>query len=100
MPTVKLKINRWVSQGLNSNSAGFEEIPISVPNGESVLGMIRRLAATHEIFRKEIFDEENQNIYPHIIIIINGRIINPYGQSEATLKEGDEVTFLPMLHGG
>lgn len=100
MLQVKLKINRWLGQGLDSNSAGFEEILISVPNGESVLEMVRRLAANNEVFRKEILDKESQNIHTNIIIILNGRIINPYERSETMLKEGDEVTFLPMLHGG
>ncbi len=100
MPQVKLKVNRWLNQDLNSDSAGFEEIPVSISNGELVLEMVRRFAAAHDVFRKEIFDEETQDIHPHIVVILNGRIINPYERSEATLKEGDEITFLPMLHGG
>ena len=100
MPLVKLKINRWLSQGLNSNSTGFEEIPISVPEGETVLEMVYRLAATHEVFRREILDEEGQYINTNVVVILNGRIVNPYDRSETTFKEGDEVTFLPMLQGG
>lgn len=67
---------------------------------KSVLEMARRLAAENGILRRIIFDGENQKIQTNIVVILNGRIVNPYDRSEATLKEGDEVTFLPRLYGG
>ncbi|MBW2145421.1 MAG: MoaD/ThiS family protein [Deltaproteobacteria bacterium] len=100
MPQVMLKIYSWLSQGVEANSASFDEIPISVPEGESVLEMARRLAADDGVFRRAIFDDKNQKIRAHIAVILNGRFVNPYERSEATLKDGDEVTFLPILHGG
>ena len=80
--------------------SGEEEIAISAPDGESVLGMVRRLAVENGLFRKVIFDGENKKIQRNIVVILSGRIVNPYERSENTLEEGDEVTFLPMLYGG
>lgn len=100
MPQVKLKVNRWLCKASDADSGDFVEIPASVPEGESILGMVRRLAAKDRVFRKAIFDEENQEIQASIIVILNGRIVNPYDRSEATLEDGDEVMFLPMAGGG
>ena len=101
MPTVKLKIYSWLSQGLDASSASFEEMPIVVPEGESVLEMARRLASSDDgVFRRAIFDQTNQKIRTHIAVILNGRFVNPYERAEAALNDGDEVTFLPILHGG
>jgi molybdopterin converting factor small subunit len=100
MPKVMLKVNRWLSQNGQADSTNFVEIPISAREGESILGIVRRLSEENDSFRRAIFDEENQQIQPNIIVVLNGRIVNPYERSESTLKEGDELTFLPMQNGG
>lgn len=100
MPKVKLKVNRWLCQGSEGDSIDFVEIPVLTRESESIAAMVRRLAAENSVFREAIFDEENQEIQASIIVILNGRIVNPYDRSEATLKEGDEVMFLSMVDGG
>ncbi len=60
MPLVKLKINCWLNQGLDANSAGFEEIAMSVSEGQAVLEIVRRLTAENGIFRRAIYDEKER----------------------------------------
>ena len=100
MPKVKLRINSWLSKGVEGNASSFDEFlwPISV--GESVVGLVRRFALENAVFHKAILDEKRQEIFSNIVIILNGRIVDPDTRSETTLKDGDEVTFVPMLHGG
>ena len=100
MPRVRLKLNSWLSRGVDADSTQFDDIPVIVPEGESLLGMVRRLSGENEVFRREIFDEEHQMIQAHVVVLLNGRIVNLYERSEATLKKGDVVTFLPMMYGG
>jgi molybdopterin converting factor small subunit len=100
MPRVKLKVDRLLSRGWETDSSGFEEIPVSVSEGESVLEMVRHLSAGNRGLRGVLYDEESQGIEANVIVILNGRIVNPYECSKSTLKEGDEVTFLPMVDGG
>jgi molybdopterin converting factor small subunit len=98
MIQVKLKVFSWLKG--RGNLAGFDEEILSVPDGETVIDMTRRLASREEVFRTAIFDPEGQRIREDIGIILNGRFVNPYERSEVTLREGDEVIFLPILHGG
>jgi molybdopterin converting factor small subunit len=100
MIRVKLKVFSWLSQRIEGNLAGFDEEIVSIPDGETVLDMARRLSSDEEVFPKAIFDEKGQWIREDIGVILNGRFVNPYERSEVILKEGDEVVFLPILHGG
>jgi len=100
MPRVKLRVNYWLSEDFQDASNGVKEMSMLVPEAESIFEMICRLAEKDDIFRKAVFDEKNQMIQTNVVVILNGRIVNPYERSEATLKEGDEVTLLPMMYGG
>ena len=100
MPRVTLKVNRWLRESLNLEPTDVGEIAISVPDGESILGMIHRLAAGNDVFWKAIADEEDQKIGRDVLVILNGRIVNPYDRGEAILQDDDEVMFLPMMAGG
>jgi molybdopterin converting factor small subunit len=97
---VKLKANSWLRHSLNPELATSEEIFISAPEGESILEIVNNLAKEDPVLWESLFDEKTHMIQPNIIVILNDRIVNPYDWSEATLKEGDELTFLPMFDGG
>jgi hypothetical protein len=75
MPKVTLKVNRWLSQNGEGDSTNFAEIPISARAGESILGMVRRLAEENDSFRRAIFDEETQQIQPNIIVLLNASTV-------------------------
>ncbi len=100
MPQVILKVSRWLSQGSEGNSTDFIEVPVAASEGESITGIVRRLAAENSPFPKAIFDERTREIQANVIVMLNGRIVNPHQRPEIALKEGDEVTFLPMHDGG
>ena len=101
MPLVILKVNRYLNrEDCDADSSDFEEIPTQMPEGGAVLDLLRSHAATSERFRSVVFDEMSQMIQMDTVIILNGRIVNPYDRSKTTLKEGDEVMVLSMLDGG
>jgi molybdopterin converting factor small subunit len=100
MPKIKLKISHWLGQCSNLEQRDNYENSILVPEGEVVLGMIRRLAEENNILCSILFDEKDQEIKENVLVILNGRIVNPYDRSEALLKEGDEVMLVPMVGGG
>ncbi len=97
---VKLKITGWLRQSLNVGPTGSEEMWISVPEGESVLGMARRLASERGGFWNAIFDEKTQAFGPSVLVVLNGSIVNPYDRTEGRLRDGDELLLLPTFDGG
>ena len=100
MPKVKLKLHRWLLQSFGDETAKTEEILVNADEDTSILTLFRRLAVENGPFWKTVFDAKTQLIHPNVLVILNGRIVNPYHQCETTLKEGDELTLLPMMDGG
>lgn len=100
LPMITLKISRFLSQTMNVEPLDSNEISVAVSTGESIRGMTRRLAAEQGGVWKRVFDEETQEIAAHILVILNGRIVNPHDRAAALLQEGDELMLLPMFDGG
>ena len=100
MPQVKLKLTRWLCHTLNVEPPATGHIDVSVAEGESIPGMIRRLTVEKGDLWKSIFNEKTQEIGPHVLVILNGRIVNGSNRTEVVLKEGDELMFLPAFDGG
>ena len=100
MPQVKLKLHCWIGRGDNADANEFNEKTVGVSAGEALYSMVRRLSAVNKLFRNEIFDETNQLIKEDVTVLLNGRLVNVSDPEETTLKDGDEVIFLPAIYGG
>ncbi len=100
MPNVRLRVNRWLVHHNDPNPTELEEFSVCAADGDSIPEVFHRFAATNEVFRRVVFDEDGRLIQPGFVIILNGQIINPYDPSELTLKEEDKILVLFMLDGG
>ena len=47
-----------------------------------------------------LVDPELNDPRPNALILVNGKEINVLRGLETELKDGDEVTFIPISHGG
>jgi hypothetical protein len=100
MPTITLRVSRFLCQTMNVEPLDSNEISVTLPAGESIREITRRLAAERGGAWKRIFDEETQEVAAHILVIVNGRIVNPHDRAAALLREDDELMLLPMFDGG
>jgi len=50
--------------------------------------------------RRVLIDPELEKPRSNALILVNGREISVLNGLETMLKEGDEVVFVPVLHGG
>ncbi|MFB3884857.1 MAG: MoaD/ThiS family protein [Thermodesulfobacteriota bacterium] len=100
MPRVRLKIPRYLEQRSESNSTDLVETLVTTSRGESIFELIRRLSAERGLLRQDCFDEKNQMIETNILVILNGRMINPYERSRSILQDDDEITLVSMVYGG
>ena len=99
MPNINVKVNPSLPQAFGFDPAKVGDMIVSVREGQSIPEMVRRLGEENGPFWKSIFDGKNQIINPGVLIILNSRIVNPY-DPKVILKEGDRLTFLPMMDGG
>ncbi len=99
MPNIKVKVNPSLPQAFGFDPSEGGDRTVSVREGQSIPETVRCLAEENGLFWKSIFDEKNQIIHPGVLIILNGRVANPYDPT-VILQEGDNLTFLPMMDGG
>jgi molybdopterin converting factor small subunit len=100
MPLVKLKIQNLLIHKKNGESTGFEVVSTSAKEGESILNLFRRLARKNEKLGEIVSYAMGQEVQVPTVIILNGRFLGPHELSGMTLKEGDELTILPLVDGG
>ncbi len=64
--------------------------------GELVNELIREVPAVEGV----LIDQQLENPGPNALILVNGREIGVLDGLETGLKDGDEVVFVPVVHGG
>ena len=93
MPQIRLKIPAWLTQEGHSRSSAFQEICVTTADLGSMIEELRSLAQSRRTLQDFLKDKT-------FGILRNGLYVNPDDPSENQLKEGDEVTFIPLLDGG
>ncbi|MGC8936118.1 MAG: MoaD/ThiS family protein [Candidatus Methanomethylicaceae archaeon] len=73
---------------------------VVVINGETLRDLFKHLSETEPPELNSRLFEEDGSIRPDIVVFINGADASIQGGMDARLKEGDEITILPSVHGG
>ncbi len=68
-------------------------------DGESLRGLLSRLAARFTHFSENVFDPQTQSLSSEVSILINDHVNLSQGM-DTKLKGGDRILFLPILAGG
>ncbi len=50
--------------------------------------------------KRSLVDQELEDPKPNALILVNGREISVLEGLETKLKDGDEIVFVPVVHGG
>jgi len=78
---------------------GAREQELSLPAGETVGGLLKRLCADHPGLREKLFEADGE-IKSYIIILKNGRNIASLRQLGTVIDEGDVIALFPPVAGG
>lgn len=73
---------------------------VVVINGNTLRDLFKHLNGTEPPELKSRLFEEDGSIRPDIVVFINGADASIQGGMDARLKDGDEITILPSVHGG
>lgn len=77
---------------------GAEEI-LTVPYDLTIRGLLEQLANRAQNVQTALFDEDG-TINEYMILMRNGRRVDPDDASAIPLKDGDEVAIFPPVAGG
>ncbi len=82
------------------HASGKELFSVDCRESVSVLGLIKTLASRKPVLRRSLLDERLEEPVPNALILVNGKEISVLNGLGTLLKDGDEVTFVPVVHGG
>jgi molybdopterin synthase sulfur carrier subunit len=80
--------------------SGKGKITIKIANSVSLREFIKKIVNEKPQLKRALIDPELEDPRPNALIIVNGKEINVLNGLETVLKDGDEVVFVPVLHGG
>ena len=94
MGAVTIEIKKF--PGKKDDIAITEEIK----EGTSVFDLFLDLAERYEDFYELGFDRKSKGFYPHVVLLLNGRVTGTGALLSRILEDGDAITILPYVIGG
>jgi MoaD family protein len=80
------------ASGVNTRVVGCEEC--------SVKELVCKIAGQLPELRRSLIDGEPEDLRPNALMLVNGREISVLDGLKTAVKDGDEVVFVPVVHGG
>jgi molybdopterin synthase sulfur carrier subunit len=82
------------------NFSGKSKIILKFEDTVSLREAVGKIVEKLPKLRRALIDPEMEDPRPNVLIIVNGKEISVLKGLETVLKDGDEVVFVPVSHGG
>jgi molybdopterin synthase sulfur carrier subunit len=82
------------------NLAGKGKFTLELSEGVLLKEAIKQIIEKFPKIERALIDPELGDPKPNTLIIVNGKEISVLNGLETLLKDGDEVVFVPVSHGG
>jgi molybdopterin synthase sulfur carrier subunit len=79
--------------------SGTKELSLDSKGG-TLYCVINELTNQIPALRRNLLDEQLGITKPNALILVNGKEISVLNGLETEVKNGDEVVFVPVVHGG
>jgi len=86
--------------GALRSAAGKSKITIKIRGAVPLRELIKKIVEELPKLKRTLIDPELEDPRPNTLILVNGKEIGVLNGLETMLKDGDEVVFVPILHGG
>lgn len=86
--------------GALRHASGAETLALNCKKGVSLMDLVNELSKEVPALRRSLLDEQLEQPKPNALILVNGREISVLNGLETKVKDGDEVVFIPVVHGG
>ena len=100
MAKVVLEIFPPFSYKISSKRVGPLVLEQKTDRGETLGGLLGRLASGNAEAWEVLFDAETRQIKPHVVTVFNGVALPVREAFDTRLADGDKITFLPVYGGG
>jgi molybdopterin converting factor small subunit len=89
--------------GVFKSAANTGEFKVDLENeAPTVRALVRELTSQFQFLnlKKLLLNDNNEDPRPNALIMVSGKEIGTLSGLDTVLTEDDEVTFLPIAHGG
>ncbi len=86
--------------GALRSTAGKGKLTVEMRDAVPLREFIEKIVEELPKLKRALIDPELEDPRPNALILVNGKEISVLKGLEAMLKDGDEVVFVPILHGG
>ena len=86
--------------GALRHASGKEKVTLDCEEGASLMDLVDAVTKKSPDLRHNLLDEHLEQPKPNALILVNGKEISVLNGLGTKLKDGDEVVFVPVVHGG
>jgi len=89
--------------GVFRSAAGSSQVQLDVPSEKPTVGMVIDYLISQSGFNKLkplLIDESTMDPRPNALIMVSGREINTLDGLDTIVTDEDELSLLPVAHGG
>jgi molybdopterin converting factor small subunit len=88
--------------GVLKTAAKTERLELDFESPISIRQLVNRLVSVIALpeFETYLIDADTKDPRPNALILVSGTEIGALNGIDSTLRDGDEVVFLPVAHGG
>ncbi len=80
--------------------SGASELELGCSECISVRAVVNELAKDIPEIERSLIDRELEDPRPNALILVNGKEISVLDGLATNLRDGDEIVFVPVVHGG
>lgn len=86
--------------GVFRSISGKSEITIKFNDTVTLRKTVERIIEELPRLERALIDPELEDPRPNTLILVDGMEVSVLNGLKTMLKDGDEIVFLPVLHGG
>ena len=79
--------------------SGKTQLTVSFQEAMSLKGLVTKISQEMPSLQKMLSDQL-ENSRSNALVLVNGREISVLNGLETKLNDGDEIVFIPVVHGG
>jgi sulfur-carrier protein len=80
--------------------SGKTQFTVNFQDGLSIKELVAKISQELPELKRTFSDQELNDSRSNSLILVNGREISVLNGYETNLNDGDEIVFVPVVHGG
>ena len=100
MASVRIELFPWITELCGGSRTDHMILEVEIQGGETVRGLLYRLASQYPEFAQRAFDTQAGLPSPLVSLFLNDRFLELAGGLDTALSSGDSLTLIPAWEGG